>query len=111
MNKTKWIESNTNGIFKDANKDVIQFIANVLYDNTDPDKIYDFFANGNCYYFALMLKYAFNRGTICWHRNHGHIVWVDDDNIAYDIGGVFYDYNEKDLLPVEDIIRRFIRRF
>lgn len=100
MDKEKWIESNTSGFFKEANKDIITFIADILYSNPDSDTIYNLFANGYCYYFALMLKNAFNRGTICWHRNYSHIVWVDDDNIAYDINGVFYDY-DNELLPVE----------
>ena len=35
-----------------------------------------------------MLKTAFNRGEICWAAPFGHIVWVDDDGIPYDVEGV-----------------------
>lgn len=36
----------------------------------------------------LMLKAAFNRGEICWAAPFGHIVWVDENGIPYDISGV-----------------------
>ena len=58
-----------------------------------------------------ILKTAFNRGKICWHRNYGHIVWMDDDGLAYDIYGPFYDYNEGDLLPIEDSLGDLIVDF
>ena len=64
-------------------------------------EIGDIFSGGYCYYFAVMLKTAFNGGTVCRHRNYGHIVWQDEDGIAYDINGVFEDYAEGDLLDVE----------
>ena len=50
-----------------------------------------------------MLKEAFGRGEVCWHKGFSHIVWVDDDNTAYDIGGVFYDYGEGDLVPITEL--------
>lgn len=49
--------------------------------------IYTQFANGYCYYFAQMLQTAFHRGEICWTAPFGHIVWLDDNNVAYDISG------------------------
>jgi hypothetical protein len=58
-----------------------------------------------------MLKTAFNRGEICWHRNHGHIVWLDVDDIAYDIGGPFTEYNAGDLLPVEQSLGSMLCAF
>lgn len=51
------------------------------------DGIYTQFANGYCYYFAQMLQTAFHRGEICWVAPFGHIVWLDDNNVAYDISG------------------------
>lgn len=55
---------------------------------TDPaDILYNQFANGYCYYFAHMLKIAFQRGEICWAAPFGHIVWMDTNNVAYDISG------------------------
>ena len=50
--------------------------------------LYQQFASGYCYYFACMLKAAFNRGEICWAAPFGHIVWVDKNGIPYDISGV-----------------------
>lgn len=50
--------------------------------------LYQQFASGYCYYFACMLKAAFNRGEICWAAPFGHIVWVDENGTPYDISGV-----------------------
>ena len=47
------------------------------------------FRNGYCYYFAIMLKEAFNRGEVCMTYDHKHAIWMDDDNVAYDIDGMF----------------------
>ena len=47
------------------------------------------FRNGYCYYFAIMLKEAFNRGEVCMTYDHKHVVWMDVDNVAYDIDGMF----------------------
>ena len=55
----------------------------------DIDAFLDVFSNGYCYYFAIMLKAAFNRGTVCIIAPCGHVVWVDTDGIAYDIYGEF----------------------
>lgn len=47
------------------------------------------FRNGYCYYFAIMLKDAFNRGEVCMTYDHKHVIWMDVDNVAYDIDGMF----------------------
>ena len=110
MNKKEFIE--TWKQYECCDEEVIKFIADILYyENDKNDSIYNLFENGYCYYFAMMLKTAFNRGTVCWHRGHGHIVWVDDNDVAYDIGGVFYDYNTGDLLPVESSLGDMIVDF
>lgn len=114
MNKEEWINGFTTGRYKKADKDVIEFIANILYHNnkeTGSNAIYNLFSCGYCYYFAIMLKDAFGRGEVCWHRNHGHIVWLDETDIAYDIGGVFEDYNDGDLLPIDDSLGEMICDF
>lgn len=107
MKKEEWITAWTTGKWESANKDVITFIANILYHSENgkdnSEVIYGLFGCGYCYYFALMLQNAFNRGSIMWHTNHGHIVWLDVDGAAYDIGGVFYDYNEGDLSSISDL--------
>jgi hypothetical protein len=103
MNKEEWIEAWTSGKWKSTRREVIEFIANVLYHNSiDNSSIYQLFACGYCYYFAVILKDAFKRGEVCWHKGYSHIVWVDDDDTAYDIGGVFYDYGEGDLIPLSE---------
>lgn len=62
------------------------------------------FRAGYCYYFALMLQEAFQRGIICVAYPFGHIVWVDGKNehsgVAYDIEGV-YEGEAEEFIPVE----------
>ena len=72
---------------------VIEFISNFRnHNNTieSEENIRTLFRAGYCYYFAVMLKEAFNRGEICWCAPFGHICWVDDDGTPYDIEGVCY---------------------
>ena len=75
-----------------ANKDVIDFIINFNWHNDTSmvcqEIIRSHFRAGWCYYFAIILKEAFNRGEICWCAPYGHICWVDEDGIPYDIEGV-----------------------
>lgn len=104
--KEMWIHAWTHDKWEFSDPLVIRFIADILYrTNSDEgiEAIYQLFAAGYCYYFANMLKLAFNRGTVCWHKGFGHIVWVDTDGIAYEIGGIFFDYGEGDLVPVEEL--------
>lgn len=68
-----------------ADKDVISFIEGFLGDH---EIIWQTFTAGYCYYFAVMLKDAFQRGEICWCAPYGHICWVDDNGVPYDISGV-----------------------
>lgn len=76
----------------EANKTVLQFIADFLYLHTmnpmQVELLRKQFHAGYCYYFAVMLKRAFERGTICVCGNIGHFVWVDTDGTPYDIEGV-----------------------
>lgn len=68
-----------------ADKDVISFIEGFLGDH---EIIWQTFTAGYCYYFAVMLKDAFQRGEIRWCAPYGHICWVDDNGVPYDISGV-----------------------
>ena len=45
-----------------------------------------------------MLKDAFGRGKVCLAYPFGHIVWEDDNGIAYDIEGVNKEYER--LIPI-----------
>lgn len=87
-------------IMQGVHEEVIKFIANVLYhqgpENTEV--IRSLFRAGYCYYFAQMLKDAFGRGTVCLAYPFGHIVWEDDNGIAYDIEGVNKEYER--LIPI-----------
>ena len=87
--------------------------------NTEADKksIRNQFMDGYCYYFAHILKTAFNRGDVCWVIGDSHIVWVDTDGIAYDADGEFNKYNgsindfyNKSLIP-ENIITPYMKTF
>ena len=85
--KIKFVRNNEIG-----NKQVLWFIANFnwyLGSTNDSSKfINDEFMHGYCYYFAVILKDAFNRGNICYAYHLGRIVWVDTDGIPYDVNGV-----------------------
>ena len=92
MNKGGWTNVQISRL--NGNPKVIDFISKILYFSQDDscrnmkyfstrteDKVSNpiasLFTNGFCYYFAVILKDAFNRGEICWHKNYGHIVWRD----------------------------------
>lgn len=97
MDRISWVES---WVKQGGKYEVLDFISGVLFCHKDEsDAIYSVFASGYCYYFAVMLKVAFHRGQICHAYPYSHIVWVDDDKIAYDIGGICQDY--KELIPVD----------
>ena len=76
----------------EANKTVIDFIINFNWHDKGKEEMQEVirhqFRAGYCYHFALILKDAFQRGEICWCAPFGHICWVDDDGIPYDIEGV-----------------------
>lgn len=73
------------------------------------DTVSAVFSRGFCYYFAMILKDAFDgRGEIYMTRDDRHIVWVLD-NVAYDINGVYNKYPKSanngnffngDLIPI-----------
>lgn len=92
-------------VMQGVREEVIKFIANVLYhqgpENTEI--IRSLFRAGYCYYFAQMLKDAFDRGTVCLAYPFGHIVWEDDNGIAYDIEGVYKEYER--LIPISKMGR------
>ena len=82
-------------IFKfhpNANQEVINFILNFNWHNGESsimqETIRRQFRAGYCYYFAEILKLAFQRGTVCWCAPYSHICWMDEDGIPYDIEGV-----------------------
>lgn len=82
-----------------AGRKVLGFIA--MFTNTDSAEFSDTFLAGLCYYFAVLLKQEFDRGKLVFKKTGSHIVWLDEDNIAYDAGGVWSEYCDGDLLPIE----------
>lgn len=75
-----------------ADEIVLAFINNVAcYHHADLMKqsaVYELFSSGYCFYFAVMLREAFQRGEVCWCAPYGHICWVDNNGLAYDIYGI-----------------------
>lgn len=110
--KGKWLH---HWLFESAFKniidpEVIQFIAHMRFHGGDnkysEQAIYNLFSAGYCYHFAIILKTVFNRGKICLYKDYRHILWVDDKNnmdIPYDIGGMYYDYDPKELIPIDNL--------
>ena len=83
--------------------DVINFIANMLYmTGADPISVHKLFACGYCYHFATILEHEFG-GRVMWVRGCSHIVWVDDNNLAYDIEGYRNDLQYHDLATLEEL--------
>lgn len=78
-------------IHPNANKKVLDFIYSFLFASRDVEQVETIrkqFRAGYCYYFAEMLRIAFNRGEVCWAAPYGHMVWMDINRVPYDIEGV-----------------------
>ena len=101
--RKEWVKSFMEK-FPGSREDVLGFIYDVTSTNRtaeEADAIEKLFGAGYCYYFALMLKDAFG-GEVRWVKYHSHIVWEDTtNNVCYDIHGVYEDYGEYDILPIE----------
>ena len=99
----KFVINNYNYSNGEANKDVLTFIGNILYNNgiNNADIIVTLFSCGYCYYFAKMLEDAFPGGKICQAIPYPHIVYVLD-NIPYDIQGLC-DLDYDGLIPIEEL--------
>lgn len=96
----KFISDNLK-FYPDANKDVLEFIANFLYHGVpevpleiSAETIRSTFRAGYCYHFACMLKQMFGRGCVCWTAPFSHMVWMDIDGTPYDIEGIHSGENE-----------------
>ena len=104
MKYKEWFNSQIEH-YPGARKDVLHFIGKLVSCRSDEFSnssrvIEKLFASGYCYYFALMLKQNFG-GSVVWHYQHSHILWIDENDIVYDVYGVFEDYDLDDIVPVE----------
>lgn len=108
--KDDWIQSYLSK-FPGSREDVLTFIANILFHGSEgSNDIYELFASGYCYYFARMLEDAFG-GSVCWHKGFGHIIWKDENDVCYDIGGVFYDYGKDEIVPLTELTSEELEGF
>lgn len=101
-NKEKFFDYHLNKcrIKEFLNMDVLNFIADIAFKpNCDAESTRLLFRTGYCYYFAVILKDAFNRGEVCAAYPFSHFVWVDDNGIPYDIEGV-YEGESEDFIPL-----------
>lgn len=100
MIKKDWIKK-VKSVHPKSDEQVLQFIYDfrtMQKSEAAEEAIYTQFESGYCYYFAHILKLAFKRGEVCWAAPYGHMVWVDDDGIPYDISGVD-DSDTNDYIP------------
>lgn len=85
--------------------DVINFIADMLYETgADPISVHKLFACGFCYHFAVILHHEFG-GSIKWLKGCSHIVWTDENDLAYDIEGFRNDLQYVEVVPLEELDR------
>lgn len=80
-------------IVPNADEQVLQFIIDLVTCAVPTEPEYEAirctFRAGYCWHFATLLKATFGRGTVCWAAPFGHFVWMDDNDIPYDIEGVY----------------------
>ncbi len=94
--------------FPKARRDVLTFIDKVnAFSSPEERKCFStsiekLFTNGFCYYFALMLHDAFG-GTIVWHKGYKHILWMDENDIVYDIFGVYDGDIKENFIPIDKV--------
>lgn len=92
-NKQEWLQK-VIGLRPKADTQVLQFIADMKFrcGNENASIIEKLFSAGYCWYFAHILKLAFERGQVCYAYYENHFVWLDGisevDDVAYDIHGV-----------------------
>lgn len=98
----------------DADPAVLAFITDLTCcaakDEDQYEVIRSTFRAGYCYYFAHLLKTAFGRGEVCVAAPFGHMVWVDDNGVPYDIEGVNFGeqvYNIPESYLSEEAIKDF----
>ena len=90
-------DNNTKEVFEFINR----FIKKSEVAGIEYSSLRSLFMNGYCFYFASMLKAAFERGEIYTTDPFDHVVWRDTDNRYYDIDGEYIG-EAKVMIPVTD---------
>lgn len=103
-----------------ARRDVLAFISAIdqysegtSVDNGFRSPIEKLFSSGFCYYFAIMLRDAFG-GKIVQKFHDGlypHVFWMDENEVLYDIYGVYDDCNAKECVPIEEMDEESLAEF
>lgn len=95
-----------------ARRDALTFISatNQYSEGTSVDNgfrspIEKLFSSGFCYYFAIMLRDAFGGKIVQkFHDDlYPHVFWMDENEVLYDIYGVYDDCNAKECVPIEEM--------
>lgn len=103
-----------------ARRDVLTFISatNQYSEGTSVDNgfrspIEKLFSSGFCYYFAIMLRDAFGGKIVQkFHDDlYPHIFWMDENEVLYDIYGVYDDCNAKECVPIEEMDEESLAEF
>lgn len=71
------------------------------YNQVRMETLREQFAAGYCYHFAHILQATFRRGEVMWAAPFGHIVWMDETGVTYDIDGEYK--GEAELIPIRYI--------
>lgn len=76
-----------------ADEQVLKFIMDFSTCTANTEEQYEIirslFRAGYCWHFAHLLKTTFGKGEVCVAAPFGHFVWKDDNDVTYDIEGVY----------------------
>lgn len=70
----------------------------------------EMYANGYCYHFAHILKSMF-KGEVMWILGRGHMVFMSEDLVPYDVHGVYPVDIEKAFVNVSLLTKNTIEDF
>lgn len=96
---------------KPVRQDVISFLSEMLYYNTESSTdIILLFRCGYCYHLAVILRDLFG-GSIVVDKEAGHMYWKDENNLLYDIHGVSEISDKIRYIPLEEFKRDYPEEF
>lgn len=91
---------------------VLRFIFDILIScgQENSHTIWQFFHQGYCYHFAVLLKEAFPGGYLVWAKPYAHICYMYQD-FPYDIEGLYAGAGELvDVWNLGDVIESYRHR-